>query len=160
MNNMDKYTSYIAKLKNRHHPDSEYYKEGRYMQELVSNIQEEDDGGLPLFISAHAFHRAYIRIEELMALHKSVYDNIAHSNNSIFLPSNMVSFLYDYILHAKLSNNYQKTARGDGGYKFKYWNYINDWSDDDYKIELVVFIEDNTLKTVFFNIIDTGGNDE
>lgn len=126
---------------------SHYAVMKREEDNLTSKILENDDGGLGTSLSSHAFRRVYDRIEKLLVENPFIYKAVNDSGNTIFRPSNMFMFVTDLILKARLEGNFVKQPNG----QYKYVTKVEEWCNDDFSVEFVCYVENNNIKTIFFN---------
>lgn len=137
----------------------ELVKKEMQVSELRRSIQEdkesltskEGDGSHAVDISAHAFRQICERLEILAAENELIYKDCI--NESIFFPSNLKVFVINLIAEARKKGSYSKepSKNTDGGYEFRYQIEIKKWSDAKSTLQFTCIVENNNIKTGYFN---------
>jgi len=123
------------------------------MKTLESKLN--DDGKFPTQISDHAFAQVIKRLEDLTTKSTNAYDDIMNGDikDSLFLPSNLRKFIYDNVKTAiKIESVKKKTSRS-GGHEYIYDIKIPKWNDGTKECVFTLAVEQNNIKTCYFNLI-------
>jgi len=137
--------------------ETELHEIKRSMEEkrcfLMSN---EGDGSHGIDISAHAFKQILERLEMLANENDQISKDCINVNNvqdSKFKPSNLKSFVIALIANAKKKGCFSKEASKNtaGGFEYRYNIEIKKWSDSKNTLQFVCIVENNNIKTGYFN---------
>ena len=146
---IDAFDDYLSAYHDSHYINSVSKVAERKCHELEVMIKNADDGGIPLRPTAHSLSRFATRIESLVSSNSIVHEDvIINGGCRLLLPANMFLFMSEKILESRISGSYSSE---NGGYKYK--TRIEEWSDLDTSIEMVAFVEGNSIKTIYFNIV-------
>ena len=113
----------------------------------------ESDGSFAIEFSDHAFKQISTRLEELMSENEMANKDILRSDNksdSLILPSNLESFIITLLATSRKNKNFKKQKSKSGGTEYHIFSDIKRWSSDKV-LQFVGIVENNTLKTGFFN---------
>lgn len=135
-----------------------------HMSELKRSIEDkryslvssEGDGSHGVEISAHAFKQIAERLELIAMENDDIYRdfiNIQNPNESKSIPSNLKSFIITLIASAKKKGAFSKepSKNTTGGYEYRYNIEIKKWSDAKNTLQFICIVENNNVKTGYFN---------
>ena len=130
----------------------------RLIEELKTKIPQYDGGeccGLEL--SAHAFKQLSERLEKLAMENQIVYDDVFNKpskSECLLLPSSLKSFIINLLSDAISKGNFTKEPSKNNytSYEYRIVVTITKWSDDKV-LQLVCIVENNNVKTGYFNWI-------
>jgi hypothetical protein len=129
----------------------------RALEDMKRIIREEDtDGIVGIEFSAHAIKQIQERLEALANESSVIYRdvlNTEHPEESILWPSNTKAFITGIM--AKASDNGsvspEPSRSNSTSYEYHYKIEIQKWSTDDKKLMFIGIVENNTIKTGYFN---------
>ena len=143
---------------------SELGEKGMRISELRRSVQEkkeslsssEGDGSHAVDISAHAFRQISERLEILALENEIIYRdfiNINSPSESFSIPSNLKSFVITLIANAKKKGHFSKESSKNtvGGFEYRYNIEIKKWSDAKSTLQFTCIVENNNVKTGYFN---------
>ena len=150
---MNEFQEYLDLMYNDLSPDSESNELRRRFSMLHSAIKNSDDtGGIPLELSSHAYHRAATRIQQMSIRNIAVYNDVVIiGKNQLYTPVNLSIFILENINEARINNSFTVTGNEESK-NFKYESEISPWSGDGGKVTMVSVVQNNVVKTVFFNM--------
>jgi hypothetical protein len=152
------YLQYAELLSEISIAELEMNEKKRALSELKTELDKdrEVDGSLGLEVTAHAFtniaERLAILASENPAIHADVM-NVKEPSKAILWPSNLKAFVIGTIANAKLKKNYtEKPSRNSPGKKeYHYEIELNKWGTDSEELHFTAVVENNVVKTGFFN---------
>jgi len=119
-------------------------------------ISDENDGSCGLDFTAHAFKQLSERLERLAMENTLIYNDVfGKENKSEYLlsPSNLKCFIITILADAHKKKNYTKEkSKNSDGFEFRFIIDIKKWSQEK-TLQLVCIIENNVIKTGYFNWI-------
>jgi hypothetical protein len=128
----------------------------RLLMEMKATLTSpEGDGGFALELTAHAFKQISERLESIAIENPAIYLDALNPNEpykSLLLPSNLKSFIVSVLAKARKDKSYVKEKSRQGGQEFRYTVRMEKWSSDR-DLEFVGIVENNVVKTGFFNWI-------
>jgi len=131
----------------------------RSLEDMRSIIKEEDkEGKIGLDFSAHAIRQIQERLEILANESSSVYEDVFNTETperSIIWPSNTRAFIIGMMAKAAENDGVtQESSRSNGSScEYHYKIEIRKWSTADKKLVFVGIVENNIIKTAYFNWI-------
>lgn len=125
-------------------------------EKRFSLISNEGDGSHGVEISAHAFKQISERLEILALENDDIYRdfiNVSNPSQSKSIPSNLKSFIITLIASAKKKGSFSKepSKNTTGGFEYRYNIEIKKWSDAKNTLQFVCIVENNNVKTGYFN---------
>lgn len=118
----------------------------------------KDTPAFPTQVSEHAAMRAMERVHAYAESCKELFDevvNVMDPAMSLSLPQNMKSFILGVLAQAYVDKRYveqqSQSNKSINGIEWKYIVKVPSWVFGNRYIELVACVEDNVVKTVFFN---------
>jgi frataxin-like iron-binding protein CyaY len=157
MENLDEdvntYICYSELLNEIINEEKDLFKKKRDLEELRSQIVE-GDGGFGIDMSDHAFKQILERLEVLAFESDIIFKDIFSPdslNDSLLLASNIKSFIITTIAKARKDNKFIKAPSKSGGSEFKFTVDVKKWSDDKRSLQFVCIVENNVIKTGYFN---------
>jgi len=150
----NKYLDFAKVLDSLTNLEKDISNKKRALQSIKEELcSEESDGSYGVDVSDHAFKQIAERLERL-AMDKSViYRDVIKPNDphdSLLLASNMKSFIITMLANAKSKGNFKEEESKGGGKEFRYTIDMKKWSDDK-TLRFVAIVENNKIKTGFFN---------
>lgn len=136
--------------------EAQIHNRRRLIDELKANLTSpESDGSFGVEVSAHAFKQISERLEELAMQNTAIYRDVFKEDSqqeSLMLPSNLKSFIITTLAnaHKKKQFSRERSKGSGGGVEFRYMVDIKKWSGDK-TLQFVVIVENNYIKTGFFN---------
>jgi len=118
-----------------------------------SILSVDKDGSIGLTVSDHAFAQMSIRIHELASDNPLIYKDVFPDNldGSLLVPNNLKSFIISMMAKA-LEDNSRKSRKSRGeGVEYIYTLSMNCWSTEDSLLQFVAIVENNIVKTGYFN---------
>lgn len=153
----DVYLEYARELSELGEKELELSDLRRSLEEKRSSLtSNEGDGSHGIDISAHAFKQIGERLELLARDHDEIRRDLVNINDpdaSLSMPSNLKSFIITMIANAKKKGSYSKenSKNTAGGFEFRYNIEIKKWSDSKNTLQFVCIVENNNVKTGYFN---------
>ena len=122
----------------------------------TSLLSNQGDGSHGVEISAHAFKQISERLELLAFDYDIIYRdfiNIENPSQSKSIPSNLKSFVLTLIAQAKKKGSFSKepSKNTTGGFEYRYNIEIKKWSDAKNTLLFTCIVENNNIKTGYFN---------
>lgn len=152
--NEDKYLDYAKALDSLNSSERELYNKKRTLQTLKDELGAEgNDGSCGVDITDHAFKQIAERLEALAMEHSYVYRDVVKPDNhheSLLLASNMKSFVITMLANAKSKGEEIESGSKSGGKEYRFTIDIKKWSHDK-TLQFVAIVENNKIKTGFFN---------
>lgn len=125
------------------------------LKEMEKNITDKK---LATILSDHALAQIMNRLEDLTAQSSSAYNILFNSDvnikDSLFIPSNLKTFIFNSMKNALTNNTYKSKKSKSGGVEYIFNIYIPEFDTEDKKCVLTMIVENSTIKTGFFNLID------
>jgi len=154
----EKYESYAMLAKENNETEKKLSNIKRALSELRGEIAvTTKDGSIALDISAHAYWRSATRLEKLAMESMTIFRDLFRIENptdSLILPSNLEVFLYKMLTRARKDGRISpQPSKGGTSTEYHYFVEIDEWSDDNNRLQFVGIVERNVLKTVYFNWI-------
>jgi len=128
----------------------------RLMESLKKDLDpSECDGSFATDFTAHAFKQLSERLEELALENPKIFKDVfpdGSPSESLLLPSNLKSFIITLIADARKKGHFkeEESKNTSGGVEYRYTIDMRKWSNDK-TLQLVVIVENNCIKTGFFN---------
>lgn len=152
--NEDKYLDYAKLLDSLNSLERDLFNKKRALQAIKDELQSDgNDGSCGLDVSDHAFKQIAERLEALALEHSFIYRDVIKPDShqeSLLLASNMKSFIITLIADAKLKGNVTEDNSKSGGVEYRYIIEMKRWSRDK-SLQFVAIVENNNIKTGFFN---------
>jgi len=126
-------------------------------QEVTAAKKEfESNPEFATSVTTHAAARASERIQAMAEEQPELFSDVINMKNptmSLSLVANIRVFLISVLANAHADGKYSvgPSKSNEGKVEYKYVVNINKWVFDKRRIELVAIVEDNNVKTVFFN---------
>lgn len=134
--------------------ESQIHNRRRLVDELKIHLTSpESDGSFGVEISAHAFKQISERLEELAMQSTAIYSDVFKNDpqESLMTPSNLKSFIITTLANAHKKKHFSRErSKNSAGVEFRYIIDIKKWSGDK-TLQFVVIVENNYIKTGFFN---------
>jgi len=95
-------------------------------------------------------------MEPLIRESDVIYQDFLNSkdlNQSLSFPSNLKAFIITLVANAKKKGNYTKESSKNtpNGYEFRYNIEIKKWSEPKRTLQFTCIVENNNIKTGYFN---------
>jgi len=152
--NEDKYLDYAKALNSLNEIEQELYDKKRALQTIKDDLDADDnDGSCGIDITDHAFKQIAERLEVLAREHAFIYRDIVKPDShqkSLLLASNMKSFIITMLANAKSKQGVIGNDSKSGGKEYRFIIDIKKWSRDK-TLQFVAIVENNKIKTGFFN---------
>jgi hypothetical protein len=129
----------------------------RSLNDLREIIKEEDgDGSVGLIFSSHAVDQIQERLEILSRESSIIYEDVFNTEDpskSIIWPSNTRAFIFGMMAKAAENESVQTepSRSTKDGKEYHYKIEIKKWSTNEKKLVFVGIVENNTIKTAYFN---------
>lgn len=150
----DLYMQYAEILSSMTDLELQICNQRRLLQEMKDQLNSpEGDGGFGIDITAHAFKQVSERLETLAIENPNIYNDVFNKDDpskSLLTPSNLKSFIISVIANARLEKKYSTDKSKSNGIEFRYKVIISKWSGDR-NLEFTTIVENNHIKTGFFN---------
>jgi len=151
----DTYIEFAEALSEHISLEFEIHSKSRLVTELKKQLTSDDnDGSYATEFTGHAFKAIAERLEELAAENPKIHNYIFKDPlNPLLMPSNLKSFIISLLADARKKGDYKKeqSKNTKDGCEFRYNINISGWGTENKKLYLVVIVEDNHVKTGFFN---------
>ena len=131
------------------------------MEEEVEQLEEEiinsdsNNGAFPLLVTDHAIAQTLERLEALMRRSPRARRDIGERDfeNSLLLHSNLRHFILIMVVRATEDNSVRpRKSRGGGkGTEYVYTVNLHKWKTRDKSLNMSIIVENNTVKTCYFN---------
>ena len=153
----DKYLEFAEMLSELSTAELKIRNMKRVVEELRDELtQDGNDGSYGLELSGHAFKQLSERLETLALENVSIYKDVFKDSttSSLLLPSNLKSFIITLIANAKKRGDFtkDKSKNSADGTEYRYTIDIKSWSTEK-TLQLVCIVENNYIKTGFFNFV-------
>jgi hypothetical protein len=138
--------------------EMQLYNQKRLMDELKKKLlSPTDDGSFPLELTAHGFKQISERLESLAKEEAIIFTDVFSSvdpQRSLLIPSNLKSFVFTTLAVARKNGQFvkEKSKNNPNKFEYRYTVVIDKWSIEK-SLEFVAIVEDNRIKTGFFNWI-------
>jgi frataxin-like iron-binding protein CyaY len=152
---IDKYIDYSKLLNEIINEEKDLFKKKRDLEKLRLQIVEID-GGFGIDMSDHAYKQISERLEVLSFESEIIFKDVISPespNDSLLLASNIKSFIITTIANARRDNKFIKIPSKSGGSEFKFTIDVKKWSDDKRDLQFICIVENNVIKTGYFNWI-------
>jgi len=154
----DKYLQYAELLTDLFTLELKIHNMHRIIDDLRDELSQEGaDGSYGLDMSAHAFKQLSERLEGLALENSIIYKDVFKDAKSecLLMPSNLKSFIITLIADARKKGNFikDKSKNTPDGIEFRYTIDLKSWSNEK-KLQLVCIVENNNIKTGFFNFVN------
>ena len=127
----------------------------RLVDDLKSQLKECDiHGECGITISAHASVQICKRLELLAMESSAIYRDVLDIDNptaSLLWPTNAESFVISLLSKARLEGKFKSVDSKSGGVEYHYEIELNDWSTESKKLIFTGVVENNNVKTGYFN---------
>ena len=153
----DVYLAYVKELSELGDKEMQVAELKRSIEDKRESLTSaESDGSHGVDISAHAFRQISERLEILAMENDSIYRdfiNLDDPTKSMSIPSNLKSFIFTLVASAKKKGAFSKEASKNttGGFEFRYNTEIKKWSTQKETLQFVCIVENNNIKTGYFN---------
>lgn len=151
----DTYIQFAEALSEYINIEKEIHDKSRLVTELKVQLSTgNNDGSFATEFTGHAFKAIAERLEELAAENPIIHNYIFRDPlNPLLMPSNLKSFIISLLADARKKGDYkiEQSKNTKDGNEFRYNINIAKWGSDGKKLFLVVIVEDNHVKTGFFN---------
>ena len=127
----------------------------RELDVLTNELSQDGKYGLEL--SSHAMAQISERLEDLTNDNQIIYDDVIkpHSpQDSLLIPSNLKSFVISLLSKAIDENLVEKRSARSGGSDYHHIIKIKKWTSGKKVIEFTCIVENNVVKTGYFNYVD------
>ena len=135
--------------------DSKIKNLARLVDDLRKEIKDKDSAGeYGLVLTAHATSQISKRLETLASESSSIFKdvmNISNPSASLIWPTNLESFVLGMLAKARMSKEFTIETSKSSGREYHYNIEIKDWSTDSKRLIFTGLVENNNIKTGFFN---------
>lgn len=149
------YQRYAEALNDCTVEEKKLYNIRRLVEDLKSEIRESDNPSFPIELTAHAFKQISERIERLAMENSTIHINVFGQSpqDSILIPSNLRTFVILLMSKAMKDGRIDRrpSKHTSGSEEFHYVIDIDDWSSTDQVLQFTAVVENNVIKTGFFN---------
>ena len=160
MNPKDRYIEFAEAFSELVTLESRIHNKRRLVEDLKQELKSEDnDGSYGLEFTGHAFKQISERLEEIAMESTIVYKDVFKSGSpseSLLIPSNLKSFIITLLSDANKKGQYKeeesKSNKSPDGKEYRYTINMNKWNSDK-SLQFIAIVEDNFIKTGFFNWI-------
>lgn len=152
------YQQYAEAFAEKADMDSKINNLGRLVDDLKKEIKEKDHNGeYGLNLTAHATTQISKRLESLAAESSIIFKDVMNMENpasSLIWPTNMESFILGMLAKARLSKDFTiEDSKNSSGKEYHYNIEIKDWSTENKRLIFTGLVENNNIKTGFFNFV-------
>lgn len=151
----DSYVQYAKTLADAANLRSEISEKERLLGDLRDKLLSEEDGSIGIDMSAHASKQILERLEELASESSYIYEDVwkpKDISSSLMSPTNMRAFIIGIIARAKENGEVtEKNSKNSSGKEYHYTVEIKKWSTDNKKLTFTGIVENNVIKTGYFN---------
>jgi len=129
----------------------------RSLEDIRKTIKEEDtEGRIGLDFSAHSIKQIQERLEALANESNVIYQDVLntdHPEESILWPSNTKAFIIGMMAKASENGSVQTepSRSSSSASEYHYKIEIQKWSTTEKKLIFVGIVENNIIKTAYFN---------
>jgi hypothetical protein len=150
------YKQYAEAFSEKAEMDSKIKNLTRLVDDLKSQIKEKDIAGeFGLSMTAHASSQIAKRLELLASESSKIFNDVMNTSNpseSLIWPTNMESFILGILSKARSSGQYTvENSKNSSGKEYHYNIEIKDWAMENRKLIFTGLVENNNIKTGFFN---------
>jgi hypothetical protein len=153
----DLYTQYAETIDQFRGAEIKLYNIKRLSESIKSELIEFDNGSVGIEFTGHAFKQISERLESLSMENFLVHQGVFKENPSdnLLLPSNLKPFIINLLAKARSDNSFteQLSKSNDGCKEYRYIVDLSEWSDDSKTLQLTCIVENNCIKTGYFNWI-------
>jgi len=155
IDNDDLYMEFAEGLSMMNDLGIQLYNQKRLIDDLRKKLSAPtDDGSYPLEITAHGFRQISERLEVIAKEESVIFSDVfnADPTKSLLVPSNLESFVFTTLAVARKSGKFtkEKSKSNQAKLEYHYSVTIDKWSVGR-KLEFVAIVEDNRIKTGYFN---------
>jgi len=154
----DRYIEFAETLSELTTLENNIHNKRRLVEDIKKELKsEENNKSAGLEFTGHAFQQVSERLEEIALKDSVIYNDVFKNESpseSLLLPSNMKSFIITLLSNAHKKEQYKEepSNKNNGESIFRYTININKWSNEK-TLQFVAIVEDNFIKTRFFNWI-------
>jgi hypothetical protein len=140
---------------------SEAERRAYNLRRLADDMKKEilaldKDGSCAIEFSDHAFKRIAEHIESLAMQRTDIFIKVFRSDSpveSVVAPSILKTFILALMAKARKDGRVTKlpSKKNAGSFEYHHIIEIEDWSDEDRRLIFTGIVENNKLKTGFFN---------
>lgn len=123
----------------------------RNVEEIREELYKHNQDGYAVELSAHAFTNISARLHALTFESKIVYSDVTkpeEPNKSLLIPSQLRAFIISLIANAKINEDFKIKGR-----EYHYNIEMIKWSNSHHMLVLTAIVEENVVKTGYFNWI-------
>jgi len=150
-----KYKDYFSLIKLHTEIDRTNRDLSKKKSDLKTISSKITDGKLATIISDHAVSQILTRLEKLCSDSPRAYSAImsGKTSTSLFVPSNLSAFILENIKSGLKSNSVKEKKSRSGGKEYVYDIKMTQYDTDDKYCVFSLVVENNTVKTGYFNLI-------
>lgn len=157
IDNDDLYMEFAEGLSMMNDLEMQLYNQKRLIDDLRKKLTAPtDDGSYPLDMTAHGFKQISERLEAIAKEESVIFTDVFSADplKSILVPSNLESFVFTTLAVARKSGKFtkEKSKSNSSKSEYHYSVTIDKWSVGR-RLEFVAIVEDNRIKTGYFNWI-------
>jgi hypothetical protein len=130
----------------------------RNLEELINELKE--DGKYGLEFTSHGFSQIAEKLEDLAGDNQMIYNDVIRPDSpqdALIIPSNLKSFVISLLSMALEEGNVVEKDSRTKGKEFHYITVIKKWLINKKVIEFTCIVENNCIKTGYFNYVDFTG---
>ena len=124
---------------------------------LQRDIVEGEDGDiLPIKITDHAMTQIHRRLADLANKSPKAFDDIMNktADASLLDPDNLECFIFTMVSKAYGDNSIKKKKSRSGSTEYVFNVNISKWKTKNKELVFSMMVENNVVKTGFFNLVD------
>jgi hypothetical protein len=129
-------------------------------RELDTIVADFNDGQYGVEFTAHAVANIATRLEEMASENQNIYNDVFRPDSqmdALIIPSNLKSFVISLLSIAVEEKTIEKKASKSGGFEYHHTTNIKKWTVGKKAVKFTCVVENNTIKTGYFNYVDNDG---
>lgn len=154
----DRYIEFARALNELTTLESRIHNKRRLVEEIKQELKTEvDGGGFGVEFTGHGFKQISERLEEISLESQVIYNDVfknSSPSDSLLLPSNLKSFIITLLSDANKKGQFSveesKSPKNPNGKEYRYTINMKKWSGEKL-LQFIAIVEDNYIKTGFFN---------
>ena len=154
----DKYVEFAEAFSELITLENRIHNKRRLVEDLRRDLKSDEcDGSFGIEFTGHAFKQISERLEEIAMESPAIYKDVFKEespHDSLLLPSNLKSFVITLLSNANKKGHFKaedsKSNKNANGTEYRYTINMKKWSGEKL-LQFIAIVEDNYIKTGFFN---------
>lgn len=155
----ERYIEYAEALSELTTLENRIHNKRRLVEDIRTELESnESDKSFGIEFSGHAFKQISERLGELAMENPIIYEDVfkdGSPSESLIFPPNLKSFIITMLSNANKKGQYRKeesrSNKNSNGVEFRYTINMKKWSGEKKLLQFIAIVENNYIKTGFFN---------